>query len=114
METKRFQLDLSIHEHEEMERLMARAGLKTKREFVSNALTLFRWAANELVQGRSIGSVDAGGDVKQLEMPALAAFASVGSKFDELLANHLKNRDESITPRLREREGLSSSPSSDG
>ena len=91
METKRVQLDLSESEHAEMERLAEYAGIKTKREFVSNALTLFRWASNELLYGRSISSVDATGKVvKQLEMPCLTAFAQAGEQLNARLVERLQ------------------------
>ncbi len=88
MTTKRFQLDLSEVEHDEMERLMATAGIKTKREFVSNALTLFRWAVAEVEANRRVGSFTPAGDqLKQMEMPALAAIASARARLDERTAN---------------------------
>lgn len=92
METKRFQLDLSEKEHAEMERLMAFAGIKTKREFISNAVTMFRWAAMELLQGRKIGSFDDKGQLKQLEMPALQVFSLMGLEQPLLSAEELKRR----------------------
>ncbi len=94
METKRVQLDLSESEHAEMERLMAQSGLKTKREFVSNALTLFRWAAREVAGGSVIAAIPRNGNpMKQLEMPCLSAFTPLAEFFpsappdrDEVLA----------------------------
>ena len=51
METKRVQLDLSEQEHAEMERLMAFAGLKTKREAVELGLrTLIRLKEQEAIR----------------------------------------------------------------
>ena len=83
METKRVQLDLSEQEHAEMERLMAHAGLKTKREFVSNALSLFKWAANELANGRRIASLDPDGQsVVHFTMPCLEAFSRLAEELD--------------------------------
>lgn len=88
MTTKRFQLDLSEVEHDEMERLMAAAGIKTKREFVSNALTLFRWAVAELEANRRVGSFAPAGDqLKQMEMPSLAAISAARARLDERTAN---------------------------
>ena len=82
METKRYQVDLTVSELSEMERLATFAGMKTKRELITNALTLYRWAANELLFGRMIGSMDrAGGHLKQFDMPSLAAFSQAGEDF---------------------------------
>jgi hypothetical protein len=68
-----------------MERLMAHAGLKTKSEFVSHALALFRWASNELANGRQTGSSNPDGTAFQpLDMPCLQAFSRITEEFDRL------------------------------
>jgi hypothetical protein len=82
VEIKRLQVDLTEKEQAEMDRLSATAGLKTKREFVLNALTLFRWVANELASGRMVGSFAPGGtSLKQLEMPCLMPFAEIAAEY---------------------------------
>ena len=107
METERIQLDLTEQESADMERLMAFAGLKTKREFVSHALTLFRWASDELLHNRTIASMDALGQlVKQLELPCLTAFAAAGQRADRAMPT-AKQLDESAqTPARPAREAL--------
>ncbi len=83
METNRIPLDLSEKERAEMERLMAFAGIKTESEFVSNALELFRWAAEEMLYSRCVGSFDTQGQsVQTLEMPCLAPFAAAANRLD--------------------------------
>lgn len=83
MDNKRLQVDLTEKEHAELERLSEIAGLKTKREFVVNALTLFRWVGNELAAGRVIGSFTPDGrDRKQLEMPCLQGFVQLAQDLD--------------------------------
>ncbi len=83
METNRIPLDLSEKERAEIERLMAFAGIKTESEFVSNALELFRWAAEEMLYSRCVGSFDTQGQsVQTLEMPCLAPFAAAASRLD--------------------------------
>ena len=85
METKRVQLDLSEQEHAEMERLMLHAGLKTKREFVCNAITLFGWADKEILKGHRIGAISSDGRmVKELAMPSLTPFASIADELARL------------------------------
>lgn len=77
--TNRFQVDLNADQMQALEFLTGMAGLRTKREFFENALTLFRWAARERMQGRTICSIDAENhQIKELEMPALSAIASRG------------------------------------
>ena len=85
METKRVQLDLSEQEHAEMERLMFHSGLKTKREFVCNAITLFGWAAKEILKGHRVGAISGDGRmVKELAMPSLTPFASIADELARL------------------------------
>ena len=71
---RRFQIDLTVEELGSIERLGALAGLRTKKEVILNAITLFRWAAKEVLLGREICSVDEKTQsIKQLEIPALSA-----------------------------------------
>ena len=71
---RRFQVDLSEEELNSIERLGSLAGLRTKKEVILNAITLFRWAAKEIMYGRTICSIDEKTQVvKQLELPALSA-----------------------------------------
>lgn len=47
-----------------------------KKELITNAVTLFRWATKESLSGRTICSRDEmTGEIKQLEMPALTAIS---------------------------------------
>jgi len=72
----RFQLDLSIEELSSIERWTSLAGFRTKKEFLINAFTLFKWAAQQVLLGRTICAVnEATGEIRHLEMPALAAIA---------------------------------------
>jgi len=71
---RRFQVDLSEDELTSIERLGSLAGLRTKKDVILNAITLFRWAAKEIMYGRTICSIDEKTQVvKQLELPALSA-----------------------------------------
>ena len=74
--THRFQIDLTRSELDSIERLAQLAGFRTKKELITNAVTLFRWATKETLYGRSICSRnEATGEIRQLEMPALTAIA---------------------------------------
>ncbi len=76
----RFQLDLTTDELNSIERWSSMAGFRTKKELLINAFTLFRWAAQQVLRGRSICAVDEStGEVRHLEMPALAAIAENGA-----------------------------------
>ncbi len=71
---RRFQIDLTVEELEAIERLGALAGLRTKKDVILNSITLFRWAAKEVLLGREICSLDEKTQsIKQLELPALSA-----------------------------------------
>jgi hypothetical protein len=75
----RFQMDLSESELDSIGRLSEFAGFRTKREFFLNAITLFRWAAKQVMLGRTICAVnEATGDLRHLEMPALTKIAEHG------------------------------------
>jgi len=75
----RFQMDLSDSELDSIERWSGFAGFRTKREFFLNALTLFQWAAKQVMLGRTICAVnEATGELRHLEMPALAKIAEHG------------------------------------
>jgi hypothetical protein len=72
----RFQLDLTPAELDSIERWSAFAGFRTKKEFLLNAFTLFQWAAKQVMLGRTICAVnESTGEIRHLEMPALAAIA---------------------------------------
>jgi hypothetical protein len=76
----RFQLDLSVDEMNSIERWSTMAGFRTKKEFLLNAFTLFQWAAKQVMLGRTICAINEGtGEVRQLEMPSLAAIAEYGA-----------------------------------
>jgi hypothetical protein len=54
----RVQFELSREKNEELEALMKRTGIRTKKDLINNALTIFEWAVNERARGRIIASVD--------------------------------------------------------
>jgi len=72
----RFQLDMTPEELSAVERWSSLAGFRTKKELLLNAFTLFKWAAQQVMLGRTICAInEATGEVRHLEMPALAAIA---------------------------------------
>jgi hypothetical protein len=76
----RFQLDLTTEESESIERWSTMAGFRTKKEFLLNAFTMFKWAAQQIMLGRTICAVnEATGEIRHLEMPALSAIAEYGA-----------------------------------
>ena len=76
----RFQLDLSADELDSIERWSSMAGVRTKKEFLLNAITLFKWAAQQILLGRTICAVnESTGEIRHLEMPALSAIAEYGA-----------------------------------
>ena len=77
----RFQLDLSSDELSSIDRWSSLAGFRTKKEFLINAFTLFKWAAQQVLLGRTICAVnEATGEIRHLEMPALAAIAECAGR----------------------------------
>ena len=73
---RRFQIDLTDEELNSIDRLGSLAGIRTKKDVVLNAITIFRWAAKEALMGRSICSIDETNQtVRQLELPALSVIS---------------------------------------
>ena len=82
---RRFQIDLTDDELNSIDRLGTLAGLRTKKDVILNSITLFRWAAKEIMYGRTICSVDEKTQtIKQLELPALSA---ISDKCPEVLTS---------------------------
>src|SRR3954462_8984589 len=70
----RVQLDLPADRLAELEQLMAKTGMTTRKDLFENALTLFEWAVNQRLQGRTIASVnEQETSYRELVMPALAS-----------------------------------------
>ena len=74
----------------ELDRLQDLCDIRTKRDLVNNALTLFQWVVEELQQGRTIASLsEAKGDpMKELLMPFFAEVAA--KRQDSLLLSELE------------------------
>jgi hypothetical protein len=73
----RVQLEFSKEKVAELKRLMERGNLKTYNDLFDNALTLMKWAIQEVEKGRGIGSFDDSEDLlKELAMPFLQHVAS--------------------------------------
>lgn len=58
MEVQRIQFEVPIDRLQELENLMNKAGIATKKELLNNALTLLEWVIGEKARGHSIASVD--------------------------------------------------------
>jgi len=72
----RVQVDFSERRVAELEHLQKLCDLGTKKELFNNALTLFEWAVGEVMQGRSIASLDEKTQkYRELQMPALETAA---------------------------------------
>ncbi len=70
----RIQLELSGERVRELEALMEESGVRTKKEFFNNALTLMEWAIKERKAGRILASVDEQEKrYREIVMPILSA-----------------------------------------
>ena len=67
----RFHIELSLDKLRHLEELMEVTSLPTKRELVSNALTLLSWAIRETRAGRRIVSIDARKQQREVILPVL-------------------------------------------
>ena len=70
----RVQLDMPEERIKDMQQIMAKTGVSTRKDVFENALALFEWAVNERMNGRKIASFDEKEDgFRELLMPALAS-----------------------------------------
>jgi hypothetical protein len=68
----RIQFEMPEEKVKEIEDMMAEAGVKTRRDFFNNALSLLAWAIRERQTGRTIASMDESEQrYKELYMPIL-------------------------------------------
>jgi hypothetical protein len=94
-EMVRVQLDLPVQRIEELEKLIAKTGVTTRKDLFENALTLLEWAVEQREQGRIIASVDEEEDFyRELVMPALA---SVKHEAKISRANKTKKAEKAFT-----------------
>ncbi len=67
---QRIQFEVPDDRLEELEKLMQRAKITTKKDLLNNALTLFEWVLEEVERGNAIASVDpTHGKYKEITMP---------------------------------------------
>lgn len=73
MSTKiRIQFDLPEERIEDLDRLMEKGDIATRRELFNNALTLLEWAMHQRELGRIIASIDEeSNNYRELHMPPL-------------------------------------------
>ena len=94
--TNRFQMDLSRSDLELIDRLATLAGMKTKKELLMNAVTLFKWAAQESLYDRSVCSIsNSDGRIRQLELPAITTIV-------EAARQQSKDTEAELERRLQE------------
>lgn len=73
MNMLRIQLDLPGKRVEELNRLMEKSHITTRKDFFNSALSLFAWVLSERSKGRIIASLDEQtGGYKELVMPFFA------------------------------------------
>lgn len=74
MANVRVQVDFDDRRIKELDALMETCGIATRKELLNNALTLFEWAVQQVLQGRMIASVnEAEQKYRELQMPVLSA-----------------------------------------
>ena len=76
MATVRLQIQIEMNEDKlrELESLMQECGIRTKKDLMNDALTLFKWAVNKRKSGHEIVAVNSEkGRYTELHMLALSA-----------------------------------------
>ena len=77
----RLQIEFPVVRFNELDSLMVKAGLRTRKDVIENALTLFEWAVAQHEAGRMIASVDeAKGECRELLMPSLSCVKNANDK----------------------------------
>lgn len=70
-------MDLPAKRIEELNKIMTKTGLSTRKDLFENALTFFAWAVSQRESGRTIASIaENSSEYRELLMPALAAVNS--------------------------------------
>ena len=70
---RRIQIELTETKLKHIESIMSECGVRTKKEFLNSALTLFEWSLREIQSGRIIVSIEESGSgkgkAKEITMP---------------------------------------------
>lgn len=70
----RLQVEIDDKYAEEIQKLMADCGLRTKKELFNNAFTAFQWLVKQVKDGAVVISINENTKTqKEFEMPALSA-----------------------------------------
>ena len=73
-ETVRWQIEMAPDQEAELKQLMAECRIRTKKDLINNALTIFLWAVEQRRAGRVVASLDESNmRYKELQMPTLNA-----------------------------------------
>jgi len=99
----RIQIELSEEEVAQIDQLMMLTGIRTRKEYFNNALTLMEWAINEKRVGHGIASIeDSTQSFRELVMPALQKVKPISE------SNERSGKGQNLRPKEAERsEGLS-------
>ena len=69
----RIQIEMADDKLSHLEQLMEKCGIRTKKEFINNALALLEWAIEEKEKGNILASVDEDQDrYKEVCLPGLS------------------------------------------
>lgn len=74
MATRQLRVEIDEEKLVEMEFLMHECEIRTKKDLINNALTLFKWAVGQRKRGQEIAAVDPKDkSFVEFDMPALSA-----------------------------------------
>ena len=67
----RLQFNVTKEQDKKIKELMEKTGSPTKKDLFNNALSVFQWALNQVLEGRVIGSIDKdGNNYRELSTPS--------------------------------------------
>jgi hypothetical protein len=101
MITNQAPLELSESELTEIKNLTALGGFANEREFLIAALALYRWAGDQVLNGRSITSIsDYDGKVRKFDKPWLEGFVIARDRIQARMPSREKLLEEIRGPKV--------------
>lgn len=93
----RVQFDLAPTRVQEIDELMAVAGLSSRKDLINNAVTLLQWAVEEVLAGREIVSLDREKESYEvLRMPVLSCAKRVAKLSKVPIKDIIQQQDKAL------------------
>ena len=88
--TVRVQFDMTEERLQELQELMVRCGIETRKDLFNNALSLMEWVVQERATGRAIAAIDEeSGKYKEVQMPFFRRLDKEAEGHSRKMGNYL-------------------------